>query len=268
MLTTRVLAPNPGPMTLDGTNTYLVRRPGWHRMVVVDPGPSDPIHLQRIVSQGPVELILLTHHHRDHSEAASRLSAMSRAPVRSIDQALCVNGTRLVNGEEVLAGGTCIRVVATPGHTADSASFFLREDLDLDASEISGSMLTGDTILGRGSTVIAQPDGSLRAYLASLQRLTTYGSVVVLPGHGPRLDNLAFIARAYLDHRKARLAEVQSAIERLSASTVDGVSVAAITNLVYAGLPPALRFAAEASVKAQLEYLIDVANEPAARTDR
>lgn len=258
MLATRVLASNPGPMTLDGTNTYVVRRPDHHKIAVVDPGPLDAIHLRRIAALGSVEVILLTHHHSDHAESAARLSAMTGAPVRAFDETLCVRGAPLVDGVEFFAGGTRMRVVATPGHTRDSISIYLPEDRDLATHTRQGSMLTGDTILGRGSTVIAEPDGSLRDYLATLERLTEFGSTLVLPGHGPLLIDLVAASRSYLVRRHDRLRDVIVAVESLRASQIE-VTVAAVADVVYAHVAPDVRFAAEASVKAQLDYLAESA---------
>lgn len=262
-LATRVLAPNPGPMTLDGTNTFVVRRPDQPRVVIVDPGPAHAAHLGQLTSHGSVDLIVLTHHHQDHSEGAAQLAAMTGAPVRSMEAALCIDGPPLRDGEVIVAGGTRIQVAATPGHTADSCCLFLPDDEDRDNGKFAGSMLTGDTILGRGTTVIAQPDGSLRAYLASLEALTAFGSAIVLPGHGPRLADLALIAQSYMRHRTLRLQEVTSALTRLSSISVDRVTVEAVTDLVYADVAPSVRFAAEASVQAQLEYLAEAEDAPA-----
>jgi len=112
---TRVLAPNPGPMTLDGTNTYVLRRPDSHRIVVVDPGPRESTHLRRILTLGEVELILLTHGHHDHSESAGVLSRLTGAPVRAADPAFSANAGPLADGEQLNAGGLRLSAIATPG---------------------------------------------------------------------------------------------------------------------------------------------------------
>ena len=114
-----------------------------------------------------------------------------------------------------------------------------------------GSVLTGDTILGRGTTVIAQPDGSLGDYLTSLRTLAGLGPRFVLPAHGPQLPDLQQVAGRYLAHREQRLAQIRSALDTLGADA----SVAAVTDLVYDDIDPSVRFAAEYSVAAQLEYL-------------
>lgn len=267
-LTTRVLAPNPGPMTLEGTNTYVVRRPGSDRVAVVDPGPLDAGHLRGLASQGQVELILLTHDHQDHAEGAHELSAMTGAPVRAVDPSHCVNASPLGDGDELIAGGTRLRVVATPGHTADSVCFYLEDDADVRMPSRRGSMLTGDTILGRGTTAIGRPGGSLRAYIASLELLASFGSTLVLPGHGPRLEDLAAVATGYLAHRRSRLEDISSAVDRLSSSTADEVTVAAVTDLVYPNVAQELRFAAEGIVQAQLDYLVEPAEPLNLRSER
>lgn len=232
-------------MTLDGTNSYVVRAPGSRGVVVVDPGPADASHLARLAASGPVELVLVTHHHRDHSESLAEFARMTDAPVRAIDQALCIGAGVLADGERIGAAGLELEVVATPGHTADSVCFVLPEPR---------AVLTGDTILGRGTTIIADPDGALGPYLDSLERLRTIGTpgpATVLPGHGPVLADLAAICDAYLAHRAERLDQIRSALERLGA----GASVDAVTDLVYADTDAAVRPAAEASVRAQLVYL-------------
>ncbi|MFB8388068.1 MBL fold metallo-hydrolase [Microbacterium sp. NPDC055910] len=255
-LTTRILAPNAGPMTLDGTNTYVLRAPGSASVVVVDPGPLDDDHLARITAEGTIELILLTHHHIDHVEAAPELARRTGAPVRAWDAALCADAANLQPRERLEAAGTRIDVLHTPGHTADSVCFLLADDATLDGAA-TASVLTGDTILGRGTTVIAPPDGSLGAYLASLGTLHHMGAgTLALPAHGPTLPDLAAIADRYLTHRRLRLDEVEKALADLGiAAATDAETVAAVTDRVYPQIAPEVRFAAEASTVAQLAYL-------------
>ena len=142
-------------MSLDGTNSYLIGVPESARTVVVDPGPLDEGHLADLAGAGKVELILITHRHRDHTEAAAEFHRLTGAPVRALDPAHCHGGTPLVGGETIHAAGVEVRVLATPGHTSDSVSFHLPQDGP------AGSVLTGDTILGRGTTVLDFPDGTL-----------------------------------------------------------------------------------------------------------
>lgn len=269
LLVSRVLARNAGPMVLDGTNTYVIRHPDSNRVVVVDPGPDDDDHLRAVVAHGDVELILLTHYHPDHSDAAARLSSMTGAPVRAIDQGFCVGAEVLQSDEQIVAGGTRIEIVGTPGHTADSVSFYLEEDRPLDhegARESAGSMLTGDTILGRGTTVIAHPDGSVAPYLMSLKRLGQFGSALVLPGHGPVLDDLAEVSTQYYEVRTEMLRVVEDVVTRFTTSSPPReVTVRAVSDAVYSTLPRHLRFAAEMSVSAQLVHLgVPVSSGPSA----
>lgn len=227
-------------MSLEGTNSYVISG-----AVVVDPGPLDATHLGELAASGRVELVLLTHHHSDHTEGAEELHRLTGAPVRALDASLCFEAPPLSGGEVIEAAGVRIEVLATPGHTADSVSLLLPDDGD------HGSVLTGDTILGRGTTIIAYPDGRLGDYLASLQRLEALGSKTVLPAHGPVLPDLGEIARAYAAHRQERLAQIRAALERLGAEA----PVGAVTDLVYADVDTSVRRAAEASVAAQLDYL-------------
>src|SRR6185437_13125295 len=160
---TCVLAPNPGPMTLDGTNTWVLAEPGSQDCVVVDPGPLDERHLaavlEHVASRGlRVGTTLLTHGHADHAESAARFADLTGAPVRALGR----GADDLGDGDRVVLGDLELTVVATPGHTGDSLCFLVPAD---------GTLLTGDTVLGRGTTVVAWPDGELAAYLASLERL-------------------------------------------------------------------------------------------------
>jgi glyoxylase-like metal-dependent hydrolase (beta-lactamase superfamily II) len=249
-LTTRVLAPNPGLMTLDGTNTYVIRRSGAEDAVIVDPGPLDDDHLRRIEEVGAISLILLTHCHPDHAAAASRLSARTAAPVRAADPSLCIGAAPLSHGERIVAAGTAIEVMATPGHTADSVCFRLPDDGP------RPSVLTGDTILGRGTTVLDGGNGgSLRDYLDTLDRLAALGHETVLPGHGAMRESIADVSIAYRAHRVTRLEQVRAVATEFAASGPP--IVRAVTDRVYGRLPAAIRTAAEASVAVQLAYLAE-----------
>jgi glyoxylase-like metal-dependent hydrolase (beta-lactamase superfamily II) len=146
----------------------------------------------------------------------------------------------------VAAAGVELRVVATPGHTSDSLSFLLT------GPHQAQSLLTGDTILGRGTTVIAHPDGALGPYLDSLHRLADLApGTAVLPGHGPELDDAAAAASHYLAHREQRLEQVRAALVALG----PGASPREVVEAVYADVDRTLWGAAELSVRAQLEYL-------------
>lgn len=233
-----VLAPNPGPMTLEGTNTWLLRAPGSDGCVVVDPGPLHEGHLQAVAAQGRVDVVLLTHGHHDHSAGARRFAELTGAPVRALDPTHRLGDEGLGAGDVVVGGGLEVRVLATPGHSSDSLSFALPD-----------AVLTGDTILGRGTTVVAHPDGVLAHYLESLQRLRDLGDVTVLPGHGPELPSAGAAAQYYLDHREQRLEQVRAAVAAGAGTPREVVEV------VYADVDRVLWHAAEMSVRAQLDYL-------------
>ncbi|WJK41223.1 MBL fold metallo-hydrolase [Solwaraspora sp. WMMA2056] len=226
-------APNPGPMTLDGTNTWVLRQPGRPFGVLVDPGPAHAGHLDRIVAAGPYAAVLLTHGHPDHVEAVPTLAGRVDAPVQHA----------VADGTTLHVGGLTVTALATPGHTGDSVCFLVA---DTDGQRV---ILTGDTILGRGTTVVAWPDGDLGDYLTSLERLAAYDGVPALPGHGPALVDCAAAARFYLAHRQARLDQVRQVV---AAGVTDPAAVVAE---VYADVDRALWPAAEWSVRAQLAYL-------------
>jgi glyoxylase-like metal-dependent hydrolase (beta-lactamase superfamily II) len=241
-----VLADNPSVMTLEGTNTWVLRAPGESTCVVVDPGPDDETHLRRVLAHGPVAQVLLTHRHLDHSAGARRFAELAGGvPVHALDPGFRLGSEGLAGGDVVRAAGLEIRVLATPGHTSDSLSFLLADD-DGEA------VLTGDTVLGRGTTVVAHPDGRLGDYLESLHRLAGLApGTVVLPGHGPELPDAGEVARAYLAHREERLTQVRAALERLG----QDATPRRVVEAVYVDVDRALWPAAELSVRAQLEYL-------------
>jgi glyoxylase-like metal-dependent hydrolase (beta-lactamase superfamily II) len=240
-----VLADNASPMTLDGTNTWIIRATPGGRSVVIDPGPDDDHHLDAIVSAaGDVSAILLTHGHLDHSEGARELASRSRCGVRALDPMFVYGDEGLHDGDVVSVDGLELRVVGTPGHTSDSLSFVLPEDR---------AVLTGDTVLGRGTTVVAHPDGELGAYLGSLRRLrdlaSSRGLTTVLPGHGPVLDDALGALDYYLAHRAERLDQVRDALATGAVEPMD------VVRRVYADVDQRLWPAAELSVRAQLDYL-------------
>ncbi|MBZ3906957.1 MBL fold metallo-hydrolase [Streptomyces griseiscabiei] len=246
-----VLAPNASMMTLDGTNTWIVSEPGSDLAVVIDPGPLDDVHLRNVVATAEeagkrVALTLLTHGHPDHAEGAARFAELTGTNVRALDPALRLGDEGLGAGDVVTVGGLELRVVPTPGHTADSLCFHLPADR---------AVLTGDTVLGRGTTVVAHPDGRLGDYLDSLRRLRSLtvddGVHTVLPGHGPVLDDAQGVVEFYLAHRAHRLAQVETAVEN-GYRTPDQVVAH-----VYADVDRSLWPAAELSVRAQLEYLTE-----------
>lgn len=299
-------ADNPGPMTLDGTRSYVLRAPGSATCAVVDPGPDDAAHLDALAAAGPVELVLVTHRHADHTAGAPGLRDRTGAPVRAADAAHCHGGEPLRDGEVIEAAGLRVVVLATPGHTADSVCLVLADDGPLapvddlagggtrpgdatpgdtrsgdaatgSAGSPSGTtVLTGDTVLGTGTTVIAQPDGSLGAYLASLDAIEAVasawtGRATALPGHGPVVADLAERVRAYREHRLERLAQVRAALDALGLAAGADNAVERVVARVYSDVDPSVRGAARQSVAAQLAFLArsdELARRPAHRRPR
>ncbi|MEV6411785.1 MBL fold metallo-hydrolase [Kribbella sp. NPDC051718] len=249
----RVLAANPGPMTLEGTNTWILRAPDADTAVVVDPGPMLEQHLRAVLDAVAeygctVSAVLLTHGHFDHSEGAAWFASQANAPVRSVDPAFRIptdHAHGLNEGDVITSGDLRIEVLPTPGHTMDSVCFWLPQD---------GSLLTGDTVLGRGTSVVAHPDGALGPYLESLESLRAFanspaGVERLLPGHGPVITDPGAVLTHYLKHRQERLDQVRTAV-------ADGYTTAeAIVQHVYADVDPILWPAGERSVRAQLDYL-------------
>jgi len=230
---TLLRAPNAGPMTLDGTNSWVLRAPGARDAVVIDPGPDDAGHLASLAEHRPLSAILVTHGHHDHVEGVETLSRMlGGVPVLAADPK---QGDPLP--ARMRLAGLDIEVVATPGHSADSVCFAVED-----------AVFTGDTILGQGTTVVAWPDGDLGAYLTSLETLRAYPGLM-LPGHGPVRADCAELARAYLAHRHERLEQVRAAMAA-GADTAE-----AVVDMVYPDVAPEVRFAAEWSARAQLDYL-------------
>jgi glyoxylase-like metal-dependent hydrolase (beta-lactamase superfamily II) len=244
---TCVLAPNASPWTLDGTNTWLLTAPGSAEVLVIDPGPAHSGHADAVraaAADRRIAGVLLTHGHVDHAEGARAFAESVGVGVRALDPAHRLGEEGLVHGDVVTAGDWVVQVVGTPGHSADSVSFLLPHD---------GSLLTGDTVLGRGTSLVAWPDGRLGDYLDSLQVLRDLSDAAgvrrLLPGHGPVLSEPGAVIDAYLEHRRARLAEVEEVVR-------SGVTDAArIVEIVYADVPREVWPAAELTVRAQLAYL-------------
>jgi glyoxylase-like metal-dependent hydrolase (beta-lactamase superfamily II) len=211
----RVRASNPSPMTLEGTNSYVVA--GW----VVDPGPADPAHLDalRRAAGGSVEGVVLTHSHADHAEGAGQLGAPVELPA---------------DGERV---GPFL-ALGTPGHSPDSVCL------------LSGrACFTGDTVLGRGSVFIAPGEGSLSAYLDSLRRLRELDLEVICPGHGPYVWEPQAKLDEYIAHRLDRERRLLEALEAGARSHDE------LLDRAWDDAPPELRPAAELTLRAHLEKL-------------
>lgn len=258
-----VRADNPGPLTLTGTNTWILDTGG--DSVVVDPGPALPEHRRAILAslQGThPAAVVLTHAHADHSEDAPALARHLGVPLLARTESI-PDAQPLAAGELRL-GDVTLEVLSTPGHTADSVTLAVDERL-----------LTGDTVLGFGTTVVAHPDGDLADYLASLatvrSRLAQAQSPTVLPGHGPLLDDPVPVLDYYLEHRRQRLEAVAAAARHLVGDDLSGMHsvgpgddvVAAVVGRVYTDVPPDVLPAAAISVCAQLVYLARISESGA-----
>jgi glyoxylase-like metal-dependent hydrolase (beta-lactamase superfamily II) len=236
-----LLCNNPGLLTLEGTNTWVLRGRGSDEMVIVDPGPDDAEHIAKIVELGKIPLVLISHKHDDHTGGIDKIVDLTGAVVRSVGSGFLRGlGGPLTDGEVIDAAGLRIKVMATPGHTADSLSFLLED-----------AVLTADTVLGRGTTVIDSEDGALGDYLESLKRLQGLGNLTVLPGHGPDLADIEAVTAMYLAHREERLDQVRDALRELG----DDATARQIVEHVYTDVDEKLWDAAEWSVQAQLDYL-------------
>lgn len=250
-----VLCPNPSYSSLEGTNSWVIRAPEDPRSIVVDPGPEDEGHLNVLHAKaGDIALILLTHRHDDHAAGALRLRQLTGAPVRALDPVHCIGAGPLQDGEIITVEGVTpqLEVVATPGHTRDSVSFFVWSGQPHE-STLEG-VLTGDTIAGRHTTMISETDGDLGAYLESLRLLEERGAgVPLLPGHGPDAPDLEPFARKYLDRRAYRLQQIRTVWRHHGKN----LSVGELVDLMYDDVDPVLRGAAEQSTRVALRYLAE-----------
>lgn len=229
-------APNPSPMTLDGTRTFLV---GRERVAIIDPGPLETSHLDAVaaaVGDGVTVAILLTHEHPDHAAGADALAARVRAPVLGLGRA------NLPDGAAVSTDAGDVVAVHAPGHTPDHACFHW---------PAGDALFCGDLMMGGLETaLVAPPEGDLARYLASLERVRDLRTARIHPSHGPSFDDPASAVDAYVRHRAGRQAQVLTAIgaaartEREIAAAIYGPS-----------LPPGLEEAAVGAVRAYLEHL-------------
>jgi glyoxylase-like metal-dependent hydrolase (beta-lactamase superfamily II) len=220
----RLTAANPGPMTLEGTNTYVV---GRDPAVVIDPGPDLPDHIEAVraaaEARGGIGAVLLTHSHGDHDEGVGSLGAEPSRPA---------------DGE--IVGG--LEAIATPGHAEDHLCFLLRDQ---------GACFTGDLILGEGSTIVGPREmgGSLLDYMRSLERLRQLDLTVLYPGHGPEIQDPGAKIEEYVEHRMMRERRLVAALERGERSR------SALLDEVWDDVPAELRGAAAVAMQAHLEKL-------------
>jgi glyoxylase-like metal-dependent hydrolase (beta-lactamase superfamily II) len=247
---TRVLAPNPGPFTFRGTGVHFVG--AGPEIAVIDPGPLLPAHLEALkaaIGGRRVSHILITHTHRDHSEAANALKAWSGAPTfgfgpqlhpstgEEADDTSFMPDVRLQDGDVLRGDGFTLTALHTPGHAANHLCFALAEEK---------ALFSGDHVMGWSSSVIAPPDGDMAAYMAGLERLIARHDTILYPTHGAPIENPGPYLRALLAHRRARETEVRAALERGPGS------VAALVAAIYPGLDPVLHDAAALTVTAHL----------------
>lgn len=208
----KLLAPNPGLMTGPGTNTYLI---GTDEVVVVDPGPFNPDHLGalRAAVEGRLVGIWLTHAHPDHAMGVAALQEVSAARLAAWptpNPTYEIPGLRapdvvLADGMRLAVDGQVYEVLHTPGHASDHVCFYRPADRVL---------FTGDVVVGRGTVVIAPPDGDMAVYLATLERLRRLGARVMLPGHGEPIGEPEAKLNEYLTHRRQREAQVVGCLEK------------------------------------------------------
>jgi glyoxylase-like metal-dependent hydrolase (beta-lactamase superfamily II) len=235
------LAPNPSPYTLEGTNTYVI---GERNPIVLDPGPNDDTHLERVLEEaGTPSIVLVSHRHPDHAEGAERFADMARAPLAayaSNGNSVCATAAAIADGQKISADGATLIAMYTPGHASDHLSFVLEEE---------HSLFTGDHVLGRGTTVIAYPDGDLVAYLASLDRARAATPRRLYPGHGPVVEDPDPVLAYYKEHRLERERQVLAAVEAGDETVPEMVA------RIYVDYDPALHPVAALSVMAHLEKL-------------
>jgi len=224
----RIVAPNPGPMTLEGTNAYLY---GADPCVVIDPGSEDAGHLEAIRTaageRGGIGLVLLTHSHGDHTAGADRLGVEVVLP----------------SGGEAHAG---LRVLATPGHAADHVCFISAD----------GVCFSGDLVLGLGSTIVPPGDNSLAAFMSSLRLLQGEEIELIAPGHGPWVTDPAAKLAEYVEHRQMRERRLLAALERGERSR------AALLAEAWDDIPVELLPMAAMAMEAHLEKLEDEGRLP------
>ena len=247
-----ILCDNPSEMTFEGTNTVILRAPGSPTCVVVDPGPDDRSHAERIASiVGEVELVVVTHRHGDHTDGIDQLRALTDAPVRAVQERFCRDARPFDDGEEIHAAGLDIIVLGTPGHTADSVCLEVRA-AGTGFTAPADCVVLGDTILGRDSTVLDSTDGDLGDYLASMDLLAGRADGVTgIPGHGPDVENTGRAAQVLGRHRRDRLDQIIAARAELG----DDADAAAITRHIYRDVSPFLLKVAEQSTVVALRYL-------------
>lgn len=239
----RVVAPNPGVMTGPGTNSYLV---GEHEVAVIDPGPDDPAHVEKLlaVGAGRIKSVLVTHTHPDHAPAAGRLAERAGAEIIGYGaRDGFVPGTTAGDGFTLDVGGRRLRAMHTPGHASNHLCWLLED---------AGVVFSGDHVMEGSTVVIAPPDGDMAAYLASLRRLQELDPApsAIAPGHGGLITEPGEAIAAYISHRLAREQAASDALRLAGDATVDE-----LLGAVYSDVPAALHPVARWSLWAHLRKL-------------
>ena len=242
----RIVAPNPGPMTLQGTNTYLY---GANPCAVIDPGPDDESHREAILAaaaeRGGIGVVLLTHEHSDHSDGAGALAESASAKGGPTPQVLLPGRDVAEFGSPYrpLTSGTSgaegLRVLATPGHAPEHVCFLTGD----------GVCFSGDLVLGEGSTFVPPDGGSLSAYMNSLRLLQAEPIELICPGHGPWIEDPAAKLAEYIEHRETRERRLLAALDRGERSK------AALLAEAWSDVPEQLRPAAAMVMDAHLQKL-------------
>ncbi len=231
----RIVAPNPTPMTYHGTNTYLIDSD--QGLMVLDPGPDSAPHVQAVLEAtgGRVAKILLSHTHHDHLGALPALRAATGAPVHGFH----ANPEPEFRPDVALHDGDAVEgwtALHTPGHAPDHLCF----------ARADGVVFSADHVMGWSTSVVGPPNGDMGAYFASLKRLLAREDRLFLPGHGPALPNPQAFVREMLDHRLQREAAIESALQTQPRDT------AGLVDALYSQINPILRRAAERNVMAHL----------------
>jgi glyoxylase-like metal-dependent hydrolase (beta-lactamase superfamily II) len=237
----RILAPNPSLMTGPGTNSFIVTS-ATGGCAVIDPGPDIASHLDTLAdvaaAHGGAQAILITHGHPDHMEGAAGLRERTGAPILAWSREGVPVADQTLQDDEVLElGERTLRVIYTPGHRFDHVCFLLED---------ARALFAGDLVAGVGTVVIAPPEGDLLDYMASLRRLLSLDPNVILPAHGPEIDDPRIFLEHYLAHREERERQV------LDGLAVGPATIPMLVARIYTDVDPQLHPVAARTVEAHL----------------